>query len=163
MNKKKPTPTHSSISGKAVEQLQEQIEELTEALKRERADAENIRRRHEEQIANLKNLVKANVIRELLPAIDNLERSLRHVPKDLVGHDYLKGVQGVVAQFDKTLHDLGVERIKTVGEIFNPKFHEAVSVDGNGTIEVVSEELQAGYKIGDDIIRHAMVKVQMQV
>jgi molecular chaperone GrpE len=144
-------------------QLQQQLAALTEALQRERADAVNLRRRHDEQMASLKNVVKANVIRELLPIIDNFERALKHVPETLADNDYIKGVQGVVKQFEKTIGELGVERIKTVGEPFDPRFHEAVQMDdGDGAQEVVSEELQAGYRIGDDVIRHAMVKVTMQ-
>lgn len=142
--------------------LQQQVAELTDALQRERADVINVRRRHEEQIAGLKDMVKANVVRDLLPVIDNFERALKHVPAELEGDDYIKGVQGVVKQFEKTMSDLGVERIKTVGEPFDPKLHEAVSMDeGDGTTEIVSEELQAGYKLGDEIIRHAMVRVRM--
>lgn len=146
-----------------IKDLEEKIAELTEALQRERADSDNIRRRHEEQIGSLKTLVKANVVRELLPVIDNFERALKHIPKDLEGNDYVKGVQGVVKQFEKTLSDMGVERIKTVGEIFDPVLHEAVAMeDGDGTVEVVSTELQSGYRLGDEIIRHAMVKVRME-
>ena len=145
------------------EQLQQQIAELTDALQRERADVINVRRRHEEQIAGLKQVVKANVVRDLLPVIDNFERALKHVPKELEGNDYIKGVQAVVKQFEKTLADMGVERIRTVGEPFDPQLHEAVSAEeGDGTQEVVSEELQSGYKIGDEVIRHAMVRVKMQ-
>ncbi len=139
------------------------VKDLTEALQRERADAENIRRRHGEEIIGLKTHVKAKVVRDLLPVIDNFERALKHIPKDLEKNDYVKGVQGIVKQFEKTLEDMGVERIKTVGELFDPHYHEAISVeDGDGTIEVVSEELQPGFKIGDDIIRHAMVRVKME-
>lgn len=143
--------------------LQQQVAELTEALQRERADVINIRRRHEEQVAGLKDIIKASVVRDLLPVIDNFERALKHVPEDLKGNDYIKGVQGVVKQFEKTLSDLGVVRIKTVGEPFDPTWHEAVSMEeGDGTEEVVSEELQAGYALGDEVIRHAMVRVKMQ-
>lgn len=139
------------------------VKDLTEALQRERADADNIRRRHTEEIIGLKTHVKAKVVRDLLPVIDNFERALKHVPKELEGDDYVKGVQGIVKQFAKTLEDIGVERIKTVGEVFDPRYHEAISMeDGDGTVEVVCEELQPGYKIGDDIIRHAMVKVRME-
>ena len=146
-----------------LKELEQQIGEITEALKRERADSENIRRRHEQQIAGLRQMIKANVVRELLPTIDNLERALKHVPKKLEGDDYIKGVQSVVKQFEKTLGEIGVQRIKTVGEIFDPRLHEAVSMEeGDGTTEIVSEELQAGYKIDDEIIRHAMVKVKME-
>jgi molecular chaperone GrpE len=145
-----------------VAQLQQQVAELTEALQRERADAMNLRRRHEEQIASMKSVVKADVVRELLPVVDNFERALKHAPQELEGSDYIKGVQGIVKQFEKTLTDIGVERIKTVGEPFDPRLHEAVHMeDGDGSQEVVSEELQAGYRIGDDVVRHAMVKVRM--
>jgi molecular chaperone GrpE len=143
--------------------LEQQIADLTEALQRERADAINIRRRHDEQTANMRSVIKANVVRDLLPVIDNFERALKHVPKDLEGNEFIKGVGGVVKQFEKTLADLGVERIKTVNEPFDPKFHEAVQMEeGDGSHEVVSEELQSGYKIGDEVIRHAMVKVKLQ-
>jgi molecular chaperone GrpE len=158
MNKvpKNPRP----VKQPAVSGLQQQVNDLTNALQHERADTVNIRRQHDEQMAGLKDLVKASIVRELLPVIDNLERSLKHVPKELEGNDYIRGIQGVIKQFEKVLSDIGVERIKTVGEPFDPKYHEAVSMEeGDGKLEVVCEELQAGYRIGDDVIRHAMVKV----
>lgn len=143
--------------------LQQQIGELTEALQRERADAENIRRRHDDQIASLRNIVKVNVVEELLPVIDNFERALKHVPKDLEKNDYVKGVQGVVKQFENILAQMGVVKVKTVGEYFDPKLHEAVGMeDSDGDHEVVSEELQSGYVLDDQVIRHAMVKVKKE-
>jgi molecular chaperone GrpE len=162
MNKSQPKPKGPKTSAKT-DELLTQVQELTEALQRERADATNVRRRSEEERAAMGAFHKAMIVRQLLPAIDNLERALKHTPKELEGSDYVKGVQGVAKQFDKALNDLGVERIKTVGEPFDPKYHEAVSMDdGDGTHEVVSEELQAGYKLGDEVIRHAMVKVKME-
>jgi len=155
MTKKKIVNNPGSIT------LEEQIASLTQALQRERADAINIRRRHEEEITRLRTSVKAHVVKDLLPVIDNFERALKHVPKDLEGNDYIKGVQGVVKQFEKTWADLGVERIKTVGEHFDPHLHEAVSMEeGDGHAEIISEELQAGYRLGDDVLRHAMVRVK---
>ncbi len=153
---KKNQPTRAQLL-----QLEAQLQELTAALQRERADATNIRRRHEEELANLRNRLKANVVHELLPVIDNFERALKHVPKELESNEYIKGVQGVVKQFEATLSGMGVERIKTVGQHFDPNLHEAVSMDDSngGKDEIVSEELQAGYKISNDVIRHAMVKV----
>ncbi len=159
-DKKKYDETEYQVSTEELKTLQHQVTELTEALQRERADAVNLRRRHDEAMAGLKTRTKANIIRELLPVIDNLERALKHVPDELQDNDYVKGVQGVVKQFEKTLQDIGVERIKTTGEPFDPRYHEAVAMEeGNGTREIVAEELQAGYHIGDDVIRHAMVKV----
>jgi molecular chaperone GrpE len=166
MNKKKqpindvsdvPEPSETV---QMLEQLAKENADLTEALQRERADVMNIRRRHDEQVASLRVSVKANVIKDLLPAIDNLERALKHTPQDIAGHDYVKGVQGVVKQFEKTLADLDVKKVQTVGQAFDPSLHEAISVEeGEGDKEVISEELQSGYMVGDQVIRHAMVKV----
>jgi molecular chaperone GrpE len=122
-----------------------------------------LRRRTEEEKSKLGDFYKANVVRALLPGLDNLERALKHAPKDLKDHDYVKGVQGVVKQFEKTLAELGVEKIKTEGEKFDPKYHEAVGMEeGEGDTEVVAEELQAGYTLGDEVVRHAFVKVKME-
>ncbi len=157
MTKKKDDINYAQIA----EKLAAENAQLTEALQRERADATNLRRRHDEQIASLRTAVKVSVVRDLLPIIDNFERALKHVPADLAENEYVKGVQGIVKQFEKTLADIGVERIKTVGEPFDPHLHEAVSMEeGEGDQEIVSEELQSGYKLGDEVIRHAMVRVK---
>lgn len=146
-----------------IKELQIQVDELTSALQRERADATNLRRRHDEDMTQLRVRVKATVITDLLPIIDNFERALKHVPADLADNDYIKGVQGVVKQFEKTLGDMGVERIAAVGQPFDPALHEAISMEeGEGAQEIVSEELQSGFRIGDDVIRHAMVRVRPQ-
>lgn len=164
MSSKKPT----------IANLQQQITDLTDALQRERADVINVRRRHDEQLGSLRTMVKANVVRELLPVIDNFERALKHVPansgqlstdnKNKQDSEWTKGMMTIKAQFDTTLKNMSVERIKTVGEVFDPKYHEAVSMDDSsgGSVELVCEELQPGYKIGNDIIRHSMVKVKME-
>lgn len=150
---KKPTIT----------ELQQKIGELTEALQRERADAENLRRRTAEEKSHLGEFYKAMVVQELLPALDNLERAFKHTPKELKDNDYVKGVQGVLKQFEQCFAQLGVKRIKTVDEVFDPRLHEAVHMEeGDGTVEVVCEELQPGYLLGDEVIRHAMVKVKME-
>lgn len=155
MNKDKKIKKPSS------DELQKQIADLTEALKRERADVINVRRRHDEQIASLRSSVKASIVGDLLPVIDNFERALKHIPEDIAKHDYTKGINSVVKQFEKVLGDLGVERIKTTGQVFDPNLHEAVSMDDKGgEQEIVTEELQAGYILGDEVIRHAMVRVE---
>lgn len=156
-----PKKTQATGDKEFIEKLDAQVQELTEALKRERADAINSRRRHEQDIADLRLRVKANVIADLLPALDNLERALKHVPAELEGNEYVKGVQSVVKQFENTLASMDVQRIKTVGEHFDPNLHEAVSMEeGEGSDEIISEELQPGYIIGDNVIRHAMVRVK---
>ncbi len=140
--------------------LQSQLDDLTAALQRERADAENLRRRHAADLASLTISAKADVVKELLPIIDNFERALKHVPEDLIDNEYVKGVQGIVKQFEKTLASIGVQRIATTGQPFDPVLHNAVSMEDTGQgKEIVSEELQSGYVLGDHVIRHAMVRV----
>lgn len=144
-----------------VSELEQHVADLTAALQRERADAENLRRRHGQQLAQLENTAKIEAVSQLLPVIDNVERALSHIPKDLEENDFVKGVQGVAKQFASVLEKMGVKRIKTVGHPFDPHLHEAVSSEeGDGDEEIVSEELQAGYQLGDSVIRHAMVRVR---
>ncbi len=144
----------------SVKDLEVKVAELTEALQRERADATNVRRRAEEERASLGSFYKANVIRELLPVVDNFERALKHVPKDLEGNDYVAGVKGVVKQFEDVLTKLGLTRIKTVGEPFDPRLHNAISHEEGDGPEIVSEELQSGFVLGDEVVRPAFVKVK---
>ena len=156
-------PITKSSANKDLKLLKLQVAELTAALQRERADAMNVRRRSEEERLKLADFYKALIVRQLLPVIDDLERSLKHVPKELENSDYVLGVGQIIKQFEKVLSGIGVERIVTVGTAFDPRYHEAIVMeDSDGNHEVVSEELQAGYKIGDEIIRHAMVKVKME-
>lgn len=158
MSAKEPKKVSNTSATAALEQ---QIADLTEALQRERADATNAARRHSEQLAGARSDAKVAVVHELLPIIDNFERALKHVPKDIADNDYIKGVKSIVKQFETTLQKLGVEKIKTTGQPFDPELHEAISMEeGDGRKEVVSEELQAGYKLGDRVIRHAMVRVK---
>ena len=149
-------------------QLQEQINSLSEQLLRERADAMNVRRRADEERLRMASFYKAHVLKELLPVIDNFERAMRAA--DAVKHEagstkhteLLRGMGSIYKQFVAALEKLGVEKIKTVGEHFDPELHEAVTMEeGDGEHEIVSEELQSGYKIGDEVIRHAMVRVKL--
>lgn len=156
-----------------IKELEQKINELTEGLQRERADAQNLRRRAEDERMRMAGFYKAMVVQDLLPALDNLERALKHTPtisKDGPWKTWYQGVKGVLKQFEQCFSQLGVKRIKTVGEVFDPKLHEAVSMEDPSTssgqaaewVEVVCEELQPGYHLDDEVIRHAMVKVKME-
>lgn len=155
------TPKKKTDPKPLFDESDQQIAALTEALQRERADSLNLRRRHEQEISSLRDYVKIDVIKDLLPVIDNFERSVKHIPENLKNDNYIIGIKAILNQFEKVIKDLGVEKIETVGHPFNPSYHEAVSMEeGEGDHEIVSEELQSGYKIGDQVIRHAIVKVK---
>lgn len=154
--------TKKSLDYKEIaQQLAQENDSLNDALLRERADAMNVRKRAEEDRLKMGGFYKAMVVKELLPTIDNFERALKSLPKDLEGNDFIAGIEKTVKQFGATLKKLGVERIKTVGEHFDPNLHEAVTMEeGDGEHEIVSEELQSGYIMGEEVIRHAMVRVK---
>lgn len=158
MSKKKEEPLDYQ---KLAEELAIENAQLNESMLRERADAMNVRKRAEDDRIKMSGYYKATVVKELLPTIDNFERALKSLPKELADNDYILGIEKIVKQFAQTLNKLGVERIKTVGEHFNPELHEAVTMEeGDGTQEIVSEELQSGYTMGGEVIRHAMVRVK---
>ena len=177
MVNKKPKATHSTDSTsspqagsgqagkkdrieKDLMQLEQEVENLTTDLQRTQADFINYKRRAEEEQAQVMELAKETVIGQLLPLLDDIERALGHVPKELAKNAWAQGVVKVARQVEKFLMDLGVQAIKAEGEEFNPELHEAVGYeDGNGEHEVVIEELRTGYKMGDRVIRPSMVKV----
>ncbi len=161
MPKKKSEDIEEVNYQEIAEQLAIENAELNDAVLRERADAMNVRKRAEDEKIKLSGYYKGMVIKELLPTIDNFDRALKSVPKDLEKNDYIKGIESVVKQFAQTLNKLGVERIKTVGEHFDPELHEAVTMEeGDGKHEIVSEELQSGYIMNGEVLRHAMVRVK---
>jgi molecular chaperone GrpE len=149
-----------------ITELKQQLGELTDALQRERADATNVRRRAEEDRLKMASYFKASVVKELLPFIDNFDRALKHAPKakDKTEADWLKGLEGVNKQLWQALEALSVQKIQTVGSVFDPKYHEAVQMDGSGegSQEIVTEEFMSGYVMDGEVLRHAMVKVAMK-
>ncbi len=164
--KKQPTTTASLMpDDERIAELKQQLATMTDALQRERADAVNLRRRYEEQIEALHKNSKIRLLRDLLPLLDNIEISLKHVPAELETHEYINGVRAIAKQFDHILTQLGVQRIETVGKEFNPDLHEAVSMDdGDGDREIISEEMRPGFRLDSgDVLRHAMVKVKREM
>ena len=142
------------------EDLQQQVGELTADMQRIQADFVNFKRRAEEDQQRAVAVGRESTIKALLPTIDNIERALAHVPDDLKDHDYAKAVQSVAKKLQSDLHAMGLVKITALGEEFNPEIMEAVSMeDGDGDKEVVIEELQSGYMLHDEVLRHAMVKV----
>lgn len=137
-----------------------QLEELTRDLQRVQAEFVNFKRRSGEERQELMSLAKEQVIKQLLPLIDNLDRALAHLPAGLASNPWAQGVEQVGKQVQETLANLGVTRIKALGETFDPHLHEAISLEeGAGDHEVVIEELQPGYQLGERVIRHAVVRV----
>ncbi len=150
---------------KKMTELEQQVGELTQDLQRTRADFENYRKRVDSEKAQAIQTGKQQAIVKLLSIVDTIERAVTHIPKELEGNAWADGVASLTKNLDKMLAELDVERIiiepgKTE---FDPDLHDAVSVDdSDGELEIVAEELQAGYMMSGHPIRHSMVKVTKQ-
>lgn len=145
---------------KQIDELNSEIAELTEDVKRERADFMNYKRRMELDRMQIMQTAKSEIVTDLLGVFDDLERALSAAPEDISDHPWVKGVEQVHKQVQAKLSSLGVERIDCLNQPFNPELHEAVGFEGGeGDDEVVIEELRPGYRIGESMLRPSMVKV----
>ena len=140
--------------------------ELKNQLARRQADFENYRKRVERERNETYNRVAADVATKLLPVSDNLKRALEAESSveasetDEFRH-FLSGVDLIWKQLNGVLDALGVKPIPSVGEPFDPHVHEAVVTEATDEYEpdTVIQEIVAGYRLGDKLIRPALVKV----
>ena len=147
---------------KQPDESEQQITALILDLQRTRADFENYRKRVEQEKEMARGSGRAGAIMKLLPVIDNIERAIAHLPEDLKENAWAKSVVNLTKNLDKSLADMGVERIAaSAGEPFNPDLHDAVQFDEDteGDHEVIAEQLQSGYKVDGIVMRPSMVKV----
>ena len=141
-----------------VQKLQEDLDNTTDRLKRLMAEFDNFKKRASKEREQLYNSLVADIMMAFLPVMDNLEKAINTNTGD---EGYKQGMELVAKQFKDVLKSFGLEEIKTEGGIFNPILHEAVSSIQDDTKESqeIIEEFRKGYKMGDKVIRHAMVVV----
>jgi len=139
----------------------EQIEDLTDRLKRQMAEFENFRKRTDKEKSQMYAMGAKGIIEKILPVIDNFERGLAAVPQDQMEDPFAEGMTKIYKQMMTILEELGVKPIAAVGEEFNPDFHNAVMHIEDETLgeNIIAEELQKGYMYHDSVVRHSMVKV----
>ena len=149
-------------------QLEEQVAKLHEEVNTWKtdyykvfADMENLKRRLEKEHQNSLKFMMQSFIEELLPVVDNFERSLNVDNPTEEVKTFLKGYQMIFDQLMNILKKNGVEVIEAQGKEFDPNFHQAVMTanDENYGSNIVVEELQKGYKLKDRVIRASLVKV----
>ncbi len=166
MDQNKPESQQEEVPEEPVQETEETPEETLQATIREQEDKylrllaeyDNYRKRSQKEKENAWTSAKADTAKEFLPVYDNLERALKQETAD---EAYAKGVQMIMTQLKNVLEKLGIEEIPAQGETFDPNVHNAVMhIDDEELGEnVVAEVFQAGFRIGDKVIRHAMVKV----
>lgn len=155
------TKSKTSFFGKKKKEkdkYEQQIEELTDRLKRSMAEFDNFRKRTEKEKASMYIIGAREIVEKILPVVDNFERGLAQAPE---GDAFADGMKMIYKQLLTTLDDLGVKPIEAVGQEFDPNFHNAVMhVEDESVGEnIIVEELQKGYTYKDFVVRHSMVKV----
>jgi molecular chaperone GrpE len=135
--------------------------DLTDQLRRERADFLNYKRRQERDRADDRVRERADVVARLLPLLDDLDRALAQLPPDLAANSWARGVALSRSQLMSALAGLGIERVGAEGEAFDPAIHEAQSFETRPGIAnpSVAAVVRPGYRIGDRLIRPAQVNV----
>ncbi|MDD3304244.1 MAG: nucleotide exchange factor GrpE [Clostridia bacterium] len=133
-------------------------DEYFEHLKRNMAEFDNFKKRMSKEKENLYLTITSDVLGDILPVIDTFEKAILAKTKD---ESYKSGMVMIYNQLNDTLKKFGLEEIECLNQTFDPNYHEAVmhvEDDNYGEKEII-EVLRKGYKIGDKVIRHSMVKV----
>ena len=139
--------------------LNEKLAQQSDSFLRLAAEYDNYRKRTSKEKDELYSSSKISVISEFLPVIDNLDRALDNKTDNI--DEYKKGVEMIGNQFYETLKKLGAQEFGAVGDGFDPNIHNAVMHIDDETLgeSVISAVFSKGYKLGEKVIRHAMVQV----
>jgi molecular chaperone GrpE len=129
-------------------------------LLRVAADFDNFRKRARRDVEDAEKRAKENLLKDLLPVFDNLERAVTHAETAKDAKSVAEGISMVLRQFIDSLGRAGIERVKSAGESFDPTVHEAIQqLESDAAPGTILNEVQAGYRLGDRLIRAAMVVV----
>ncbi len=135
--------------------------EYLDGWQRARAEFANYRKRVDREREEHTQTATLEVLRKLLPVVDDFERALDNLPPELVDHGWVKGVVLIRDKFQGVLQSYQVTEINPLGEPFDPTRHEAIGADNNNEVESghITAVLQKGYACGDRVLRPAMVRV----
>ena len=139
----------------------EQIEELNDKYQRLFAEFQNFRSRSDKEKSAMFEVGARSIVEKILPVVDNIERGVAALSEEDLDSPVGQGMNLIYKQLLQTLEDMGVEAIEAKGQEFDPELHNAVMHEDNDEFgeNIVSEELQKGYKYKDTVVRHSMVKV----
>ncbi len=153
-----PPPTTSAIE---LEDLQKQLNQTKDLLLRKAAEFDNYKRRNEAEMGSVIRRANEDLLSDILPVLDDFERSLK-AGRSGADHDsFLKGVELIHQKLVRILEGFGVKAFETVGKEFNVEFHDALLQMPRSDVppHTVIEEVEKGYLLHDRVIRHAKVVV----
>jgi molecular chaperone GrpE len=155
-------PAEAPVSEEAVPDLATVVAErdsYLDQLKRSLAEFANYRRRVDQERGQARDYATRDLLRQLVPILDDLQRALQAVPADQAGTPWVEGVQLIERKLVALLEREGVTPIEALDQPFDPAIHEAVAVEPGRTQDTVVEVYQTGYRHRDHLLRPAMVKV----
>ncbi len=136
------------------------ITELEQQIQRVAADFDNFRKRTEDESKGIFKIAQATTLLELAPVLDNFRRATEHLPEHLQNDNWVTGVLYIQKQLEQIFEEHGVSKIKTVGEIFDPQLHEAISTElSDQPAQIIIAELEGGYTMDGKVLKPAKVKV----
>lgn len=143
---------------KQVEEAEAKASEYKDSWMRSQAEFQNYRKRIERDYEMTRVNMKSDIVKKILPLLDDLERALQNRPAD---ESWANGIELIVRKFQSALDGEGVKRIEAEGAEFDPNFHEAISHEPNDEVESghVIAVVQNGYMLGERVIRPALVRV----
>lgn len=171
-------PSHDGVAAlyeEKIADLKEQIEQEKRARARLAADYANLERRVKEERSRIMEEVSTELLKKLFPMFDNFYRASQHAPSidvdtnfSELGEDdfkkiyqYFSGLRQIEKQMEDVLHEAGLRRIATRGEVFDPSLHEAISHEENPTVpaDTIIDEIEAGWLIHNKVVKPAKVRV----
>lgn len=142
----------------ALAEEKKKAEEYLANWQRAQADFINFKRRTEQDRLEFNRFANAQLALTLIPVLDDLERALEALPPDLQENEWVDGVRMVERKFKTSLEGQGIAPMESLGETFDPNYHEALRQD-KGKEGIITEVYQKGYMLGDKILRPAKVVV----
>lgn len=134
-----------------------EVAKLRDLAARAQADLQNVKVRVERDADELRRFAAENMIRRILPTLDNFQRAFLHVPQDLASHEWVKGVSAIESDLMRQMSDAGLTRMDSLGSAVDPMRHEVLSV-GPGEDGKVAEVFEEGYELHGKVIRPAKVR-----
>lgn len=151
-----------------IKNMEQEIQELKEECRanlagwqRAQADYANLKKDNDKRGKEIMAIANASFMSEILPVYSHFKLALKHIPKDQSKSDWVTGIKHIKKQFEEFLNKYNIEEVATIGERFNPQFHEAVSHEEKDEFDsdVIFEEVQPGYLVDGKLLNPAKVKV----
>ncbi len=151
-------PAEVAALKKQVEEAEAKASEYKESWMRSQAEFQNYKKRLERDNEMMRAHMKGDIVKKILPVLDDLERALQNRPAD---EPWTNGIELIARKFQSVVESEGVKQIEAEGRVFDPNFHEAISNEPNDEVESghVIAVVQNGYMLGERVIRPALVRV----